>query len=122
MDDQSFKVNLIENLTSKHSKEIELEAECDNELQSDDVSLDEIINSIVKWASSPSSLYLETTCLTPPSIESSPILELKTLPKHLKYTYQGEQEALPVIVTSDLTNGQEEEVMIIFRKHRKATG
>jgi len=35
MNDQSFKVNLIENLTSEHSEEIELEAECDNELGSD---------------------------------------------------------------------------------------
>ena len=29
MDNQSFEVNLIENLTSEHSEEIELEADCE---------------------------------------------------------------------------------------------
>ena len=29
MEDQSFEVNLIENLTSEHSEKKELEAECD---------------------------------------------------------------------------------------------
>ena len=47
MDDQFFKVNLIENLMSERSEEIELEAECDNELGSDDLSHDEIFGSIV---------------------------------------------------------------------------
>jgi len=48
MDDQSFVVNLIENLTSEHSDEIELEAEYDNELGSNNLSLDEIVNSTVE--------------------------------------------------------------------------
>ena len=56
---------------SEHSEEIELEAKGDNELRSDELSLDEIVNSTMEWASSPSSFYLETTSLTPPSIESS---------------------------------------------------
>jgi len=30
MDDQSFEENLIENLISEHSKEIELEADCES--------------------------------------------------------------------------------------------
>jgi len=96
LDDQSFEVNLIENLTSEHSEEIELEAECDNILGFDDLSHDDIVNCTVKWVSSPISFYLETTNLTPPSIESSPSLELKILPKHLKYAYLGEQKILPV--------------------------
>jgi len=78
-------MNLIENLTSKHNENIELETEGNNELGSDDLSLDEIVNSTVEWASSTSSFYPETTSLTPLSIESSPSLELKTLSKHLKY-------------------------------------
>ena len=119
MDDQSFEVNLIENLTSEHNNGIELKAECDNELGSNDLSLDEIVNSTVEWASSLSSFYPKTTSLTPPSIESFPSLELKTLPKHLKYAYLGEQETLPVIVASDLTDWQEEDLMMIVRKHGK---
>ena len=75
-------MNLIENLTSEHSEGIELETECDNALGSDDLSLDEIINSTVEWASSPRSFYMEIISMIPPSTESSPSLELKTLPKH----------------------------------------
>jgi len=34
VEDQIFKVNLIENLTGEHRKELELETECDFELES----------------------------------------------------------------------------------------
>ena len=70
---------------------MKLEAECNNELGSDDLSLNEIANPnpTVEWALSPSSFYPETTSLTPLFIKSSPSLELKTLPKHLKYAYLG---------------------------------
>jgi len=78
-------------LTSEHNEEIKLEVECDAELESKDLSLDEIVNSTIEWASSPSSLNLKPTNLTPPSLESSPSLELKALPKYLKYTYLGKQ-------------------------------
>ena len=60
--------------------------------------------------------------MTPLSIETSFSLKLKALPKHLKYAYLGEQETLPVIVASDLTGGQEEDLMIILRKYREAIG
>jgi len=45
IDNQSFEINLIENLTSEHNKEIELEVECDVELEFEDLSLDKIANS-----------------------------------------------------------------------------
>ena len=60
--------------------------------------------------------------MTPPSIESSPFVELKTLPKHLKYAYLGKQETLPFIIATNLTDEQEENLMIIFRKHKKDIG
>ena len=34
VEDQTFKVNLIENLTSEHGEELELETDCDFELES----------------------------------------------------------------------------------------
>ena len=108
IDYQSFEINLFENLTSEHGEEIELE------------SLGEIVNSTVEWASSPSTFYPKTTSLTPLSIESTPSLELKTLPKHLKYVHLGEQETFSVIVASDLTDGQEDNLMTMLRKHRKS--
>ena len=42
VEDQTFEVNLIENLTSEHRKELELETDCDFELESDDFSLDQV--------------------------------------------------------------------------------
>ena len=46
MDDQPFEVNLIENVTSEHREEIELEAKCYTE--SEDFNLDEIVNSTIE--------------------------------------------------------------------------
>ena len=53
---QPFEVNLTENLTSDHSEEIKLEAECDAKLEYEDLSFDEIVNSTTECASSPCSL------------------------------------------------------------------
>ena len=41
VEDQTFEVNLIENLTSEHMKELELKTECDFELESDEFNLDQ---------------------------------------------------------------------------------
>jgi len=122
MEDPPFKVNLFEDLTSEHSEEKKLKSKCDAELEFEDFKLDEIVNSTIKWASSPSSLGPKPTSLTPLSIESSPSLELKALLKYLKYAYLDEQETLSVIVASDLTDGQVEELITILRKHKKAIG
>ena len=49
MDDQTFKVNLIKNLTSEHNKEIELKNECEFELEYEDFNLDKIVKSAVRF-------------------------------------------------------------------------
>ena len=112
INDQPFEVNFIENMTSEHKEEITLESKDEEEL-----NLDEI-----EWAASPSSIEMENLSLTPPPIEPPPSLELKTLPKHLKYAYLGEQKTLPVIVVSNLTNRQEEYLLATLRRHREAIG
>ena len=67
-------------MTSKHREEIELKAKCDTELEFEDFNLDEMVNSMIEWASSSSSLDQEPTSLTPPPIGSPPSLELKNCP------------------------------------------
>ena len=109
-------------MTSEYREEIELEARCDTELESKDFNLDEMVNSTIEWASNPSSLDQEPISLIPPLIRSSPTLKLKILPKHLKYAYLGEQETLPVILASNLTNRQEEDLMTILKKYKEAIG
>ena len=48
--DQTFDVNLIEGLTSEHEKEPEYKYKHEFELESDDFNLDQIVDSVVDWA------------------------------------------------------------------------
>jgi len=64
-------------VTSEHKEELELETECDFELESDDFNLDQAVESAVNWASNPISQNVEPTNLTRPSSELSTALELK---------------------------------------------
>jgi len=47
IEDQTFEVNLIENLTSEHREELELETGSEFELESMDFNLDQIVESAV---------------------------------------------------------------------------
>nr|XP_016468571.1 PREDICTED: uncharacterized protein LOC107791089 [Nicotiana tabacum] len=62
--------------------------------------------------------------LTPPkpSIEEAPKLELKPLSVHLHYAYLGNSKILLVIISSSLTNTQEEKLLRVLREHKKAIG
>jgi len=91
-------------------------------LESEDFNLDQIIDSAVDYASSPSVPNPTTEISILPSNESTPSLELKAFPKHLKWTYQGGRDTLPVIIVSHLTEKQEESLMSILRKHREVIG
>jgi len=53
---------------------------------------------------------------------SPPKLELKPLPENLKYTYLGDNETLPVIISSALTLDQEEKLIKVLREHSEALG
>ncbi|KAL5576650.1 hypothetical protein UlMin_018349 [Ulmus minor] len=57
-----------------------------------------------------------------PSIEKPPKLELKQLPSHLKYAYLGDHDTLPVIISAQLTNHQEADLIVALKKHKKAIG
>ncbi|XP_070050161.1 uncharacterized protein [Nicotiana tomentosiformis] len=62
--------------------------------------------------------------LTPPkpSIKEAPRLELKPLPAHLRYAYLGNSETFSVIISSSLTDVQEEKLLRVLREHKKAIG
>ncbi|XP_071902589.1 uncharacterized protein [Coffea arabica] len=57
-----------------------------------------------------------------PSVVQAPILELKPLPKHLKYAYLGEGETLPVIISAGLSKIQEDKLLRVLREHKQAIG
>ena len=122
MNDQTFEVNSIENLTSEHEESIENETESEFDLESEDFNLDQIVDSTVDWASSLSVPYHRIESPEIASNEATPSLELKALPEHLKYAYLGGRETLPVIITSHLTEQQEDSLMSILKRHREAIG
>ncbi|XP_048229439.1 uncharacterized protein LOC112535117 [Ricinus communis] len=55
-----------------------------------------------------------------PSLEESPVLELKELPAHLMYAYLDEAKHLPVIISAHLTLEEREMVLCILRRYAKA--
>ncbi|XP_070015762.1 uncharacterized protein [Nicotiana sylvestris] len=57
-----------------------------------------------------------------PSIEEAPKLELKPLPSHLHYAYLGSSDTLPVIISSNLSELQEEKLLRVLREHKRAIG
>ena len=54
VNDQMFEVNSIKNLTSEHEESMEIESEAKFDLEAEDFNLDQIVDSAVDWASSPS--------------------------------------------------------------------
>ena len=57
-----------------------------------------------------------------PSEQNPPIPERKPLPSTLKYAFLGEGESYPVVISSSLSEGQEESVLKVLKSHRKALG
>jgi len=112
-EDHTFEVTSIENLTSEHEEIMEIDKESDFDLESKDFNLDQIIDSAVDWVSSPSVPNPKTNILILPSNESTPSLELKALPEHLKYTYLGERETLSVIIAPRLSEKLEKSLMLV---------
>ena len=57
-----------------------------------------------------------------PSIEKPPIVKEKQLPNHLRYVYLGEESTLPVIISSSISNMEEEKLLKILKEHKEAIG
>ena len=53
------------------------------------------------------------------SVVQAPVLELKSLPKHLKYVYLDEGEILPVIISAILSKVQENKLFRVLRKYKQ---
>ncbi|CAN6677821.1 unnamed protein product [Malus baccata var. baccata] len=71
--------------------------------------------------SNPISIPVSTNKLLP-SVIQAPVLELKPLPDHLKYVFLGDNETLPVIVSSSLMAIEEEKLIRVLKEHKTAIG
>ena len=90
---------------------------------------DETVQEYVKWMDSfglNRRKYFESLGASPsqltPSIEKPPIMEEKQLPNHLTYAYPREESTLPVIISSYLSNMEEEKLLKILKEHKEAIG
>ncbi|CAN6579840.1 unnamed protein product [Malus baccata var. baccata] len=57
---------------------------------------------------------------TLPSVIQAPKLELKPIPEHLKYAFLGEDETLPVIISSQLSTEEGEKLIRVLKDHKTA--
>ncbi|RDY13388.1 hypothetical protein CR513_01695, partial [Mucuna pruriens] len=57
-----------------------------------------------------------------PSSHPSPAVELKPLLEHLKYAYLEDDQKLSIIIANNLQSEQEERLLCVLQKHRKAIG
>ncbi|RDX96190.1 hypothetical protein CR513_21179, partial [Mucuna pruriens] len=48
--------------------------------------------------------------------------ELKSLPERLKYAYLGNNQQFSVIIANNLNREQEEKLLKVLRRHKKALG
>ncbi|CAN6576809.1 unnamed protein product [Malus baccata var. baccata] len=71
--------------------------------------------------SNPIPIPVSTNTLLP-SVIQAPVLELKPLPDHLKYVFLGNEETLPVIVSSSLTALEEDKLIRVLKEHKTAIG
>ncbi|XP_038880526.1 uncharacterized protein LOC120072190 [Benincasa hispida] len=70
----------------------------------------------------PPSLSERQTKPMRPSLEQPPELELKQLPRHLKYAFLGTNNTLPVIISANLTKPNEDSLLQMLKKHKRAIG
>ncbi|KAJ4701053.1 DNA-directed DNA polymerase [Melia azedarach] len=55
-------------------------------------------------------------------LSSTPNLELKPLPSHLRYAYLGKNSTFPVIISASLSELEEEKLLRVLRDHKAALG
>ncbi|XP_027183938.1 uncharacterized protein LOC113782233 [Coffea eugenioides] len=121
----TFELNRGDALEVALAKHLELEATLDVEIS------DELYRAIEALHSLPplspryefTSLFVsETQPKLLPSIVQAPELELKPLPKHLKYAFLGDNETLPVIISAHLSPRQEDDLIRLLRDYKEAIG
>jgi len=66
--------------------------------------------------------FSSSPTLVPPTVHPPPTPELKPLPANLKYAYLEDKEKFPVIISVSLATEQEEKLLLVLKKHKKAIG
>ncbi|XP_021986024.1 uncharacterized protein LOC110882263 [Helianthus annuus] len=96
----------------KKGSQVEVERSIDEEVKSLEVLA--VREAKPTWTHQVKSLQESIDTKLKPSLVEPPEVELKALPKHLKYAYVGEGNTLQVIIASNLTVEQEEKLMEVL--------
>nr|KYP35178.1 hypothetical protein KK1_043799 [Cajanus cajan] len=91
----------------------------------DIISLESECTNHVSGSTHESNLQVEVHVvepLVPSTVQPAPIPELKPLPENLKYSYLEDDEKLPAIISTSLDAVQEEKLLHVLKKHKKAIG
>ncbi|KAJ0586747.1 putative nucleotidyltransferase, Ribonuclease H [Helianthus annuus] len=113
-------VNTTETCVICDRKQAEL-SECLNEAEKE-LEVMAIKDGRPTWTHQVESLPEHIDTHLKPSLESPPQVELKELPKHLKYAFVGDNDTLPVIIAANLTKAQEKALMRVLVEYRAAIG
>ncbi len=102
---------------------------CPNGTNDDDLSVTPIVDNLdIKMVNGWRPKEGEFERLSPrevkivPSHEQAPKLELKPLPKELKYAFLGPEDTFPVIISSGLDHTQERKLIDVLKNHKGALG
>ena len=126
--DSCFRVDMLEAIVSSQlvpSEPLETSLTHDNPSSCEDETFEEY----VKWMDSfglNRRKYFESLVASPgrltPSIEKPPIVEEKKLSNHLRYAYLREESTLLVIISSSISNMEEEKLLKILKEHQETIG
>ena len=126
--DSCFRVDMLEAIVSSQlvpSEPLETSLTHDDPSSCEDETVQEYVNWMDSFGSNRrkcfESLGDSPSQLTP-SIEKPPIVEEKKLRNHLRYAYLGEDSTLPVIISSSLSNMEEEKLLKILKEHKETIG
>ncbi|XP_021992121.1 uncharacterized protein LOC110888932 [Helianthus annuus] len=133
VNDECFMADIIDGCYPHESGECTIETcfVCDRELAEAELELEYVEEELEvmaarelkpTWTHQVENLPDHIDTQLKPSLESPPQVELKTLPKHLKYAFVGDNNTLPVIITSNLSLEQEKALMEVLIANRAAIG
>ena len=110
-------VDLIQTLREEYFEKI-LCQPFNYEERSEDPDI-QSIGEINQWTPKPEPLEASRDAIPPVNQVQ---LERKPLLKHLRYSFLGEGETMPVVISSDLAPPQEEPLLQLLRRHKQALG
>jgi hypothetical protein len=123
---ECYQVDMVEALVEEEVKKTAtgIERVITRPVEEEEEDLDEETNLNVRWLGTSKELrFLQKYEPLGVSIEEKPKpLELKELPRHLKYVFLGEGETKPAIISNTLTPENEEKLIVVLKRNKEAIG